>query len=298
MIANPDDVEAAAQALARGAAVGQEIDDSYALTTHPDVDVVRRVNMTMGRRADRVNCLTTTRALMPRLFDWSRLPSGLEPGLVLALIERLFGLGLFGFRAPAAAHIPDHLVTWDAGVRTTLVIAAGRACPANALNARAVELLGVEYLHMTAVTRRDRLPDCIVLRHTAEDLAHIDYPPRGSTSTTIVGFHRLDGHDGAGRPMLPVEQDGSLPVSALRPIVADFGFGLKLLPNRQAARHWSKVSDGLRAVPPAHPPAQHATDEDSRVLASLPRHINPGALWRCARSLKVKGARRQGGQSR
>jgi hypothetical protein len=36
-------------------------------------------------------------------------PAGVEPGLALAIVERLFGLGTFGFCAPAAAHIADRL---------------------------------------------------------------------------------------------------------------------------------------------------------------------------------------------
>jgi hypothetical protein len=47
-IASPADVELAAQAMAHGAAVGQAIGDSYAVTTRP---------------------------LMPRLFDWSQVPT-------------------------------------------------------------------------------------------------------------------------------------------------------------------------------------------------------------------------------
>jgi hypothetical protein len=227
LISNPADVEFAAQAIACGAIVGHAVAHAYALTTRPDADVVRDVNSLMGRPANRVGSLTTTRALVPRLFDWSRLPAGLQPGLALALIERLHGLGPFSFRAPAAAHIPDHLVTWCGGIRTALVIVPGHYCPTNAPIARAIELLGIDYLHITS-TRRDAMPDWITLQLTEADLDRVEYPWRQPQSTTTVAFHRLGAPDAEGRPTFIVEREGTLPMSKLRPILADYGFGLQV----------------------------------------------------------------------
>jgi hypothetical protein len=225
-ISNAADVEYAAQALAQGAIVGQAVAQAYALTTRPDLEVVRELNLMMGRPAERAGSLTTTRALIPRLFDWSQLPAGLQPGLVLALIERLHGLGPFSFRAPAAAHLPDHLVTWRDGVRTALVVVPGRDCPTNPLIARAIDLLGIGYLHIAA-TRRDAMPDWITLQLTEADLARVEHPWHEPKSTTVVAFHRLGGPDAEGRAVLTVERDGTLPTRRLRPILADFGFGVE-----------------------------------------------------------------------
>ena len=59
--------------------------------------------------------------------------SPLLPPLELrTLMDALYARGPFGFRGPAADRVPDHLTQWDAGVRTTQVIAPGAACPANA----------------------------------------------------------------------------------------------------------------------------------------------------------------------
>jgi hypothetical protein len=226
LISNPADVEYAAQAIASGAIVGQAVAQAYALTTRPDADVVRDVNLMTGRSANRVGSLTTTRALIPRLFDWSHLPAGLQPGLVLALIERLHGLGPFSFRAPVAAKIPDHLVTCCDGIRTAVVVVPGQYCPTNPTIARALELLGMNYLHITS-TRKAGMPDWITLQLTDTDLDRVEYPWRQPQSTTIVAFHRLGSPDAEGRPVLLVEREGSLPMSKLRPILSDWGFGLE-----------------------------------------------------------------------
>jgi hypothetical protein len=235
LISNPDDVEYAAQAIARGAIVGHAVEHAYALTTRPDADVVRDVNFMMGRPADRVGSLTTTRALIPRLFDWSHLPPGLQPGLVLSLIERLHGLGPFSFRAPAAAHVADHLVTWCGGTRTALVIVPGLYCPTNPTIARAIELLGVEYLHITS-TRGNAMPEWITLKLTDADLDRVEYPWRQPQSTTIVAFHRLGVPDAEGRPALIVEREGTLPLGKLRPILDDYGFGLQVVTSDDSQR--------------------------------------------------------------
>jgi hypothetical protein len=249
LISNPGDVEYAAQAIARGAIVGHATAHAYALTTRPDVDVVQAANFLVGRPAERAGSLTTTRALIPRLFDWSRLPPGLEPGLVLALIERLHGLGPFSFRAPVAAHVPDHLVTWHGGIRTALVVVVGRYCPINAPIARALDLLGIEFLHITA-TRSVPMPDWVTLQLAESDLDSVEYPWREPGSTTIVSFHQLGACDAAGRPALIVEREGTLPLSKLRPILADYGFGLQVA-----------LSDSKRCM--ARPPLPQARNRSS-----------------------------------
>jgi hypothetical protein len=63
-----------------GAVVGHAFGNVYVITTRPDADVVRGVNLMKGRPANQVGSLTTTRELVPALF---------------------------GFRGPAGAHIPD-----------------------------------------------------------------------------------------------------------------------------------------------------------------------------------------------
>jgi hypothetical protein len=260
-LSRPADVEHAAHAIADGSVVGHAFGNFYVITTRPDADVVRGVNLMKGRPANQVGSLTTTRNLIPNLFDWSHLPAGLSRETVGALIDTLFGIGPFGFRGPAGEHIPDHLAAFDGAIRTTQVIAPGYACRSNVLLARALELLDVEFLYITSANRSRHQtgaddepahftaagllsefghePRFIVLRHADESAARSAYPLHDPMSTTIIGFHRLGAPESNGRPRLVVERHGSLPIAALAPIVAEFGFGLELGPkaiNRLALR--------------------------------------------------------------
>jgi hypothetical protein len=64
-------------------------------------------------------------------------------------------------------------------------------------------------------------------------------------STTILALHRLGTPDANGRPRLIVERHGSLPVAALAPIVAAYGFGLELGP-KASHRLAQRVYDDVR----------------------------------------------------
>jgi hypothetical protein len=267
VLSRPADLERAARAIADGAIVGHAFGNFYVITTRPDADVVRGVNLMKGRPANQVGSVTTTRELTPHLFDWSRLPAGLPRETVSALIDRLFNVGPFGFRGPAADHIPDHLAAYDGDIRTTQVIAPGYACRSNRLLARAVDLLGVEYLYITSANRSrhqtgaedepahftaDGLisefggdPRFVVLRHRDEHVARHTYPLHAPMSTTILAFHRMGTPDAHGRPRLVVERHGSLPVHVLHAIVSEFGFGLELGPkavNRLAQRVYTDLA--------------------------------------------------------
>ena len=266
-LSNPADAEYAAQALASGAVVGHAFGNFYVISTSPEAAVVRGVNLMKGRPADQVGSLTTTRRLVPRLFDWSRLPDGLARETVMAIMDRLFGLGPFGFRGPAGAHIPAHLAAFDGDARTTQVIAPGYACPSNAWLGHSMDLLGVEFLYITSANRSrhqtgaddepahftaDGLvaefghePNFVVLEHADEHAARASYPLHAPMSTTILAFHKLGSPDEDGRPRLIVERHGSLPVNTVRSVVAEFGFGLELGPkavNRLALRTYDELA--------------------------------------------------------
>src|SRR5262245_21533291 len=115
------DVDIAARAIAQGAIVGHAFGNFYVITTRPDAHIVRQVNLMKGRPADQVGSVTTTREFIPTLFDWDKLPDGLSRATTQQLIDKLFGLGPFGFRGPARDDIPDHLAAFDGPYRTTQV---------------------------------------------------------------------------------------------------------------------------------------------------------------------------------
>ncbi len=248
LLDHADDVRAAAAVLAAGGAVGHGFGNFYALTTRPDAPVVRRINVLKGRPPEQVGSVVTTPLRIPLLFDWAALPEGLTARAVRGVIDALFELGPFGFRGPAAAHVPDHLAQVDGGVRTTQVIAPGYACPSNRFLSRALDLVREDLLYVTSANRSRHLtgapdepahwradalraefgsdPGFVVLAHSDEAAARQRYPLHAPMSTTVVAFHKV-GHSGQ-ELRLVVERHGSLPVEQLRMVVERLGFGLEL----------------------------------------------------------------------
>src|SRR4051812_37128912 len=77
VLSSQANLDSAARAIAAGAVVGHAFANFYVITTRSDADVVCGVNLMKGWPADQVGSLTTTRELVPNLFDWSKLPAGL-----------------------------------------------------------------------------------------------------------------------------------------------------------------------------------------------------------------------------
>src|SRR4051794_29424636 len=120
-----------ADVLASGAVVAQGFANFYVITTKPDAETVRAVNLMKGRPPGQVGSITGPPAVLRDVWDFSRLPAGLSRRRVLNLMDAFWGLGPFGFRGPAAASVPAHLSLVEDGVRTAQVIAPGYTCPSN-----------------------------------------------------------------------------------------------------------------------------------------------------------------------
>ena len=263
LLTNSDDVQAAAEALAHGAVIGQGFANFYVLTTRPSAETVQKVNFMKGRPVDQVGSITTTPSRIPLMYDWSRLPIGLTRSQVLGLIDTLFTLGPFGLRGPATSHVPDHLVQVDAGVPTTQIIAPGYACPSNDFLARSLEAVGEDLLYVTSANRSrhrtgaadepahwtaaglheefDHERDFRLLAHADEDAARRRYPRFAPMSTTILAFHKTAGISPDGRVRLLVERHGSLAINDLSLILARLGFELCIAPSakhRLLQRHY------------------------------------------------------------
>lgn len=247
---DPDDVGAAAEALLAGGVIAHAFGNFYVITARPDAPTVRGINALKGRPPDQVGSVLTTRPHLDHLFDWSRLPAGLSAGQVRALIDSLYDRGPFGFRGPAAAHMPPHLTSMDGELRTTQVIAPGYRCPCNAMLDRAIARLPVRYVYVTSANQSrhqtgaedepahfeaeclfeefGQEPGFFLLRHRDEAAARGAYPGFAPMSTTILAFHRLGGTTPDGRPVLVVERHGSLPIDELRSTAERHGFGVAL----------------------------------------------------------------------
>lgn len=264
------DVLAAARDLAAGGVVGQGFANFYVITSRGDRDTVRRVNVMKGRPPDQVGSITVPPSRVPDVFDWDALPAGLTRSRVLGVVDALYGLGPFGFRGPAAPHLPDHLTLVEGGVRTAQVIAPGYACPSNDFLARSLEATGDDVLYVTSANRSRHLtgaddtpahwradglrtefghePLFSLLEHDDETAARAAYPGYLPMSTTILGFHagvRYPFDARSRRPLLVLERHGSLAADAVRAVLDRLGLDLAIAPRattRLALREYGDAS--------------------------------------------------------
>lgn len=249
LISEPADVEYVGKALAAGAVVAAAFGNFYVIISRPAVETVRGINLAKGRPIDQVGSITTTRARVAEVFDWSRLPAGVSAGAVRALMDDLWRCGPFGFRGPAAAHVPAHLTQADSGVPTTQVIAPGYSCPSNTLFDSALEPMGERLLYITSANRSRHLTgaveepahwkargivedfrhvsNLVVIEHPDEAAARALYPRYLPTSVTLLSFHTAT-YAPDGVPVLTVDRHGSLDITAVAEVAARHGFDVTL----------------------------------------------------------------------
>jgi tRNA A37 threonylcarbamoyladenosine synthetase subunit TsaC/SUA5/YrdC len=158
VLTDPADVQHAVDALANGGVVGHGFANGYAMTTRPDAEIVRRVNRMKGRPADQVGSITVPPEHIPELYDWTQLPPGLTRRSVLRVMDAFYDSGPFGFRGPAADHIPPHLTYLKGYVVTAQVMAPGYNCPSNDFLARALAVAHHEVLTSPRRTRTRTAP--------------------------------------------------------------------------------------------------------------------------------------------
>ena len=253
VVTDPDDVDRAAQDLATGAVVGQAFANFYVITSRADRRSVASVNVLKGRPPGQVGSITTAPSRIPDVWDWTKLPLPLSRRAILGVVDTFYGLGPFGFRGPAAAHVPDHLTYPDAGVRTAQVIAPGYACPSNHFLVSATEAVDNDLLYITSANRSRHLtgaddtpahwradvlraefghvPGFEILEHADEAAARARYPGYLPMSTTLLGFHKLGDGPGDGRPQLVLERHGSMAADDVRAVLDGLGFGMVVSPN-------------------------------------------------------------------
>ncbi|HET7476425.1 MAG TPA: hypothetical protein VFJ97_10460 [Dermatophilaceae bacterium] len=254
VLSDPDDARRAAHALARGAVVAHGFANFYVITTRADAATVRQVNLMKGRPAHQVGSITAPPEGIPELWDLDQLPAGLTPHLVREVVDTFFERGPFGFRGPAARHLPEHLTAPDHGVLTAQVIAPGYACPSNGFLAESVRATGDPYLYITSANRSRHLtgaddspahwraeglraefgdvPGFLLLQHGYEPAARASYPAYLPMSTTILGFH-VEARDEHGRSALLLERHGSLHAEEVRRVLDRMGLGLTVRPSAQ-----------------------------------------------------------------
>ncbi|HET9518892.1 MAG TPA: hypothetical protein VFO77_14320, partial [Actinoplanes sp.] len=211
LINRPGDVAAAVRHLSTGAVVVVGFGNFYAVVAGPSTAAVRRVNRAKGRPIDQVGSVTAAPTALQSLIDWSRVPAPIGADRARTLMDALFAIGPFGFRGPAAAHLPDHLTRVHRGVRTTQVIGPGTRCPSNVFLTRAAAALGVDHLAITSANRSRHLTaaaqepahwrasgiaadfahvdDLTILGHPDEAAARAAYPAHRPCSVTVLSLH-------------------------------------------------------------------------------------------------------------
>jgi hypothetical protein len=134
----------AATAIAFGTPVIHGSGPGYALSCHPDAEVVRSVRHGLGRPDAWRPAVTTTRALLPAVVA----PEVLDPVFLTALDERR-ARGPVALTLPAAAGVPAHLTARVDGVATLEVVVPGARCASADLVATALERAGTTLLATT-----------------------------------------------------------------------------------------------------------------------------------------------------
>jgi tRNA A37 threonylcarbamoyladenosine synthetase subunit TsaC/SUA5/YrdC len=264
-LASAADRAFAADAVALGAAMFYSFGNFCALAAHPARASMERVNQLKGRPRSQVGSVTTVPAHYQDLFDWSQLPAGLTRQCVLDLADDLFQLGPFGFRGPASTHLPEHLTSPDAGVRTTQLIAPGSRCPSTQLISEVLARTGKDYLFITSANVSGHVtggPEpahyelrgiqadfaqqdgVVLIGHRDEAAVRATYPQHLPMSTSILAFHNAVHTD--GWVTLVLERHGSLDVGDIRAVLRRHSLGLVIgpqarerLPMRQGPASWT-----------------------------------------------------------
>lgn len=241
-INNLEHVQEAAEAVALGRPliVLAPFGNIYGLFGHPSKEVVSAVNVAKGRPADQVGSITTTEEYILKMFDLKTLPEGLDQNKIKSLIDAFNMLGPIGFVGPAAAHIPDHLVSTvtreNQSLRVVQVITPGYNAPFNDFLRAVINHMGTDpnYLFATSANlshhvtgqeepahfRRKPLQQefkgtngVIMLAHPNENAMGVDYSAHEQSSTSII---RLDSLSPEGA--LIVRRHGSLAINKINEI--------------------------------------------------------------------------------
>ncbi|ROS23989.1 hypothetical protein [Cellulomonas sp. PhB150] len=258
----PADVHHAAALLAAGMPVAHGFGSIYALTARGDA--VRQVNALKGRPLGQTGSVTAPAGRELDAFDLAALPAGVSPRLVQDVVDAFGEIGPFGFRGPAAAHLPAGLTAPDGTAPTVQVIVPGRACPSQLFLAEASSAVGHEPLSISSANRsrhvtggldapvhwradalRAELGDVLVLEHGDEAAARARFPRHTTVSTTILGFHRVERAH--GRVHLVLERHGSLHADDVSGVLRLLGLGLRIGPRarvRLAPRVYEDVLVG------------------------------------------------------
>lgn len=255
----------AGYALASGAPGIIRFGNFFAMLSDAHEESVRSVNKKKGRTIDQTSSVVTTREHIDSLFDWDKLPEGLTKVDVNSMMDAFYDksdanphaefAGPFGFRGPAAAHIPDHLTSIDeeTGIRTVQLIAADYDDLSNkviSIGLKAKKEIGGDdqpnYFAITSVNESSKstgkdepahwlmrgvkqtFPNGFFLLGDRNQEREYEtgslYPKHEQNSTTIIDFSRTQDVD--GRSAVYLARHGSLSDQDTTQVVNNVGLGL------------------------------------------------------------------------
>ncbi|MEJ2870893.1 hypothetical protein WCD74_24235 [Actinomycetospora sp. OC33-EN08] len=146
-LSDAGDRSLAATAVAFGTPVFHGSGAGYALTFHPDTEVVDAVRRGLDRPASWRPALITTRSRVMDLVDVDALHQ--SPAEFLTALDERLARGPVALTVPAAADVPRHLATRCDGVATIELVVPGAGCPSAAFLDAALDRTGVGHLATT-----------------------------------------------------------------------------------------------------------------------------------------------------
>lgn len=274
----------AGKLIAAGAAGFVEFGNFKALVFNPHEESMRSVNVNKGRKPDQVASLVTTREHIESIFDWNELERGMTKDDVTRMMDAFYTkseenphvdfAGPFGFRGPAADHIPDHLTEIDpkTGKRLVQIILPNYECPSNDVVGAAITAMKdrdpdmPNYLAITSAnpssTKTGRQEPAHWLRGGLQEEFH-NYSPRffimghetqdkeleeqakyenhATNSTTILDFSRAEV-DEFGMVGIHMVRHGSLSDEHTEMMLASLGMTLHIDDNAPAASELRQYS--------------------------------------------------------
>lgn len=306
----------AGKTIAAGAAGFVEFGNFKALVFHPHEESMRSVNVNKGRKPDQVASLVTTREHIESIFDWDKLGPGMTKDDVVKMMDAFYTkseenphadfAGPFGFRGPAADHIPDHLTEIDpkTGKRLVQIILPNYECPSNDVVGAAItamrdrDPLMPNYLAITSAnpssTKTGRQEPAHWLRRGLQEefhkyspkffiMGHEDqdreleeqnkYEHHATNSTTILDFSRIE-RDEFGMPGVHMVRHGSLSDEKTKMMLASLGMTLHIDPEAPAASELREYpADFIAAGKGTQAPVHEAQTPDLANVVFLNKRI-------------------------
>jgi hypothetical protein len=216
--------ELAAQAVAHGAIAFHQLGNVFMLIARPDLAIVRYVNAVTEVGAGQPGSVVTTASHLRSLFDWWKLPAGLDREQVLEFVDSLLELGPIALRGPACRRLPGHLtVATEAGGRSVEVITPCHRCGSNALLERIFVRIPEDYVFGAWADRPPSAGEAaapfLMLREGDSSSNRFGCALHKQTAVSLLSIH-------VEFPQLTLARHGSVSAKDIRRVAQRFGLNV------------------------------------------------------------------------